>query len=338
MSTNLPYGRVMALTSNDETDLLLPLYGGLQEVPRFATFLDRLKRRTGADHVALTVKRDEASARLRPYRVYGRADLAGHEPTERVPPGMADERLVRIPVAPGLSGWLTLARTRACSAADGALLSNLAPYIETALRTQQVLERGRADNALSSDGLVRAGSGWMLLDADARVLAIEPATAARLAAITGTEPRIGERLRKIPAAAERELTHVAQNLARDAGSGSGAAVLWEEPRVDVLLLPADRNMADQPYPAAVMTAWCRFDTGPGADSADHFARLYDLPRREAQLAMALAWGKSIAQAAEAMGLTIETARNYSKRLYAKLGVSGQADLVRLVHRSGAVLA
>jgi DNA-binding CsgD family transcriptional regulator len=38
-----------------------------------------------------------------------------------------------------------------------------------------------------------------------------------------------------------------------------------------------------------------------------------------------------------MGLTIETARNYSKKLYAKLGVRGQAELVRLVYESSAVL-
>ncbi|MFD2136325.1 helix-turn-helix transcriptional regulator [Novosphingobium resinovorum] len=59
--------------------------------------------------------------------------------------------------------------------------------------------------------------------------------------------------------------------------------------------------------------------------------------REAQLAIALNEGQSIAEAAENMGLTLETARNYSKRLYAKLGVRGQAELVRLVSDSVAVM-
>jgi DNA-binding CsgD family transcriptional regulator len=39
-----------------------------------------------------------------------------------------------------------------------------------------------------------------------------------------------------------------------------------------------------------------------------------------------------------MGLTLETARNYSKRIYAQLDVRGQAELVRYVLHSGARFA
>jgi len=39
---------------------------------------------------------------------------------------------------------------------------------------------------------------------------------------------------------------------------------------------------------------------------------------------------SISDAAETLGLTIETARNYSKKIYAKTGARGQAELVRIV--------
>ncbi len=41
---------------------------------------------------------------------------------------------------------------------------------------------------------------------------------------------------------------------------------------------------------------------------------------------------------EILHLTLETARNYSKRLYAKTGTRGQADLVRLVLTNVAMLA
>ena len=49
---------------------------------------------------------------------------------------------------------------------------------------------------------------------------------------------------------------------------------------------------------------------------------------EARLAWSLAQGLSIAEAADAHGLTTETARYYSKRIYAKTGARGQVDLVR----------
>ena len=52
--------------------------------------------------------------------------------------------------------------------------------------------------------------------------------------------------------------------------------------------------------------------------------------REAALAEAISHGRSIIEAGAELQLTKETARNYSKRIYAKTGASGQADLVRLL--------
>ena len=67
------------------------------------------------------------------------------------------------------------------------------------------------------------------------------------------------------------------------------------------------------------------------------AQLFDLKHREAELAIALYDGFSLAEAADKLGLTLETTRNYSKKLYSKLGVRGQTELVRKVAQSSAVL-
>ena len=58
--------------------------------------------------------------------------------------------------------------------------------------------------------------------------------------------------------------------------------------------------------------------------------LFGLLPSEARLAWLLAQATSIADAAEALGITVETARNYSKKIYAKTGAKGHADLVRIV--------
>ena len=55
-----------------------------------------------------------------------------------------------------------------------------------------------------------------------------------------------------------------------------------------------------------------------------------LSTREAALAEAIGQGRSIVDAGAQLQLTPETARNYSKRIYAKTGASGQADLVRMM--------
>ena len=50
----------MALTSNDETDLVLPLFDALTEKRPFGTFLERLQRRTGAEYLCITLRVGEA--------------------------------------------------------------------------------------------------------------------------------------------------------------------------------------------------------------------------------------------------------------------------------------
>ena len=70
-----------------------------------------------------------------------------------------------------------------------------------------------------------------------------------------------------------------------------------------------------------------------ADRCDQLVDLFGLLPSEARLAWLLAQATSIAEAAAALGLTIETARNYSKKIYAKTGARGQADLVRIVMTS-----
>ena len=64
------------------------------------------------------------------------------------------------------------------------------------------------------------------------------------------------------------------------------------------------------------------------DLAPLLARELALTPREAALAACLAAGRSLVEAAHELNLTEETARNYSKRIFAKTGTTGQADLVR----------
>jgi DNA-binding CsgD family transcriptional regulator len=362
----------MALTSRDETDLLLPLFRGLSENARFATFLERLRRRTAAEYVGLiqrlgTGPNAEVSEfhagidlraaaggndafdnhaldrfhydNLRPGRVYAISEFFDHDPVYRAERarhmqrlGITDERVVRIPEIDNASAWLIMARAQPCTAADSALLSNLAPYVEEALRAHVELERSRASASVSAQGLARSATAWMVMDREARLLSIDPRLDAWMRATLGYAPRLGERLRDLGARAERELTAAATHLTGDAPGPPRPLLLLEHPRLEALLT------ATTDTPRRAMLVLCRLPHARTAESVARLASLFDLPRREAELAVALNEGLSIAEAAERMGLTLETARNYSKKLYTKLGVRGQAELVRLVSDSVAVMA
>ena len=91
-------------------------------------------------------------------------------------------------------------------------------------------------------------------------------------------------------------------------------------------------------PAPALIAYVHGDSWSSADRCDQLAELFALLPSEARLALALSRGMTIAEAASDLGLTIETARTYSKKIYAKTGARGQPDLVRFIHRSVLAIA
>jgi DNA-binding CsgD family transcriptional regulator len=89
---------------------------------------------------------------------------------------------------------------------------------------------------------------------------------------------------------------------------------------------------------AVAVVYLRGDRSSNADRCEQLTDLFALSPSEARLAWSMAQGMSIAEAAKEHHLTLETARNYSKKIYAKTGARGQADLVRHILTSVLALA
>ena len=89
-----------------------------------------------------------------------------------------------------------------------------------------------------------------------------------------------------------------------------------------------RKRQGQAKPAAFI--YVNGDRWSQADRCEQLVDLFGLLPSEARLAWMMAQATSITEAADALGLTIETARNYSKKIYAKTGARGQAELVRIV--------
>jgi DNA-binding CsgD family transcriptional regulator len=365
----------MALTSRDETDLLLPLLEGATQTPPFATFLERVRRRTRAATVNLTMRTghnhepvslfvgpdihslaDELKLEelnltdrvqydgLRPGRVYSGDEFDDHDPMRKARRardmrklGLADERVVRVVAADSISAWLIIASAAPCTAADSALLSNLAPYVAAAVRAFVADQRRQLAERMNDETLQRSGSSWIVFDKSARVLALAPVTARMLGVAFGHALQLGQRPRELGPTIERALSEAAATFASDPGADQRTLVLSTAPHIEAILAPAHEGTGTL-IDAPAMIAYCRQPRASSRARAGHFARLFDLPRREAELAILLADGHSLAETAEVMGLTIETTRNYSKRLFAKAGVRGQAELVRAVYESCAVLA
>jgi DNA-binding CsgD family transcriptional regulator len=80
------------------------------------------------------------------------------------------------------------------------------------------------------------------------------------------------------------------------------------------------------------------DRSSQADRCEQLVELFGLLPSEARLAWEIAQGIPIAEAAANLNLTVETARNYSKKIYAKMGARRQAELVRIILSSVLAIA
>ncbi|HTU11605.1 MAG TPA: helix-turn-helix transcriptional regulator [Allosphingosinicella sp.] len=358
------------MTRQDETDLLTAVHDGPFEQPLWATFLERLRRRVRANYAGLIFRRPnqpdsliELFAGTSPpaalKQVYGAGD-AGRNPLpyfelregrvyasgELLDPGLASHRafiedmlepsgmsrfrLVRIGEPGGVSAWLSIARDAPdFSAGDGALLSALVPHLTRALRAYVAIERERFRADVAAGAMQRLGFGWLSFDAEGRILDSSPHADRLLDTCMALRRTRHGRLTAARPALERELNAALRDCAMNPADRPRALQVSREPWLEMLLVPVqDRPASAAATPVAI--AYIQGDNRSSADRHQQIAELFGLLPSEARLALALSRGLNIAEAAAELGLTIETARNYSKKIYAKTGARGQPDLIRFI--------
>jgi DNA-binding CsgD family transcriptional regulator len=335
----------MALTPADERTLIHPLFAGLQRAEGWETFLARLLPRTGAARVCLLQRPHGARgmhafqrevhagrgpappmldlpalealgmtplAALRRDRVYALEELVDPaQPDLKAAldaQGIAHARIVRFAPGTEADAWLMLVHDRRdFTAADSALLSAVIPYLVVAITTltQIMTLQLRAD--VAEEALAMLGVSQAVLDRAGRVVAGDGRAEALL-------PRPSE----LAAACAAMVAMPADS--RTVIEGEDALLLRP-------VLPFGPAM---PEVAAATALVRRVPKSNEAGMARIVAERFGLSAREASLAVALACGRPLVEAGRELRLTVETTRNYSKRIYAKTGARGQAALVRLL--------
>jgi DNA-binding CsgD family transcriptional regulator len=229
---------------------------------------------------------------------------------------MRHARFVRFTAGAEINAWLIITHDRKdFGAADSALLAAVVPFLSVAISLLEDILKLQVRAAVAEEALALIGVGQAVLDADGKTL-IADETASAAFKDFGLRP---ESLAASSKAMARQPLSTRQLLAINQGN-----------RGDVMLRPA-RNTCkvDGRQPAAV-ALMRRAGVQPGMQAGQLLKDRFGLSAREAELALALCRGQSLIDAGDALHLTRETARNYSKRVYAKTGTSGQADLVRTI--------
>ena len=293
-------------------------------------------------------------ARLRDDRVYNLAEMleatgVGHAEDGReafAAAAIGHLRMVRVTEPSGISAGIYCVRERGeFTPGESVVLSKIAPHVRRALRGHIALEREKNRFAIASEVVERLNFGWIALNAQGCVVETSPEAARALRHGRGLKAARNGRLLAVDPAADRRLTAALKVLAGAADDGPSdvagartqAIPVSQDPWMELLLTRAPRD-GQRLSGAPAVIAYLHGDTRSDANRHEQIAQLFGLLPSEARLALALSRGLSIAEAARALGLTIETARNYSKKIYAKTGTRGQPDLVRLILTSVLALA
>lgn len=198
--------------------------------------------------------------------------------------------------------WLVIERDKGFfRAVDSALLSAVIPHFEVSFA--QIVERSALQAAAAQAQAVtrRLGIGMLRLDRRADII-LQDETATLLLGRLGGKPS------RPPEPHKLQLVALAS---------------W----LDMLWCPDVDGGA---------TAFLRATDTP-LPSAQQLAQVLRVTRSEAALARALGMGATLSEAALQLGLTIETARAYSKQIFAKTGTRGQPALMRKLWTSALVM-
>ena len=245
--------------------------------------------------------------------------------------------------------------------AEKALLRAMGPHFEIALETFARARLLEAETEMMEGVLDRLTIAAFILDGEGKVKGQNKMAGRLLSEPHGLFVRQGHlHLQRSSADKEFQAILVRARLALDQRgarpviAGRTIDIRAEAPEhdfVDVLRVEndADANLgilirsmpASSPYRGVGSPATIVYVSNAGQRKLaeeQFLAKLFGLSPAEAAVSIALANGLSLAEIAAQQGVSEQTVRSSSKRIFVKTGVVRQSELVRLIHTSVALLA
>jgi len=369
-------GRKWTEVIDDLEPLLLAVQAGPLEPQPWSSFVGQLRRALGANYANLIFRRpdgriDEAVEvhdaeagiedlvaryrrefvqldpipyfRMAPGRVYAYAELEGvaalaSDPFRADFLRAADfEHLLifRVVEPGGCNIWITVTRGQAAPPFDAAargLCERLARALVPALSCYSALLVRSVEAQIYRRAADLLSFGVITLDSKGQVITIDDAARRRLGKASELAVR-GGRLRAMhdDARLQRRLDAALR------GDAVEPLHLGDTDGLDLLIVPLARR-ADTGVQAVRTMVYLSARAPAERDLSAALAALFGLRGAQARLAMLLAQGRTLAEAAAAIGITEQTARSYSKEIYAVTGTTRQGELIQRILTSVAMLS
>lgn len=246
----------------------------------------------------------------------------------------------------GMLARLRISRRRGepgFSAGERELVASLIPHLQRALRIYARLSRTTSERDLYAGAVDQLAVATIILDEKGRLQNTNAVARALLEQADGLSLH-GERLHIDGRDMNRALQDALETIISAQQRGESAVV--RALRVPRSSGRSDLGLVIRPVPAS---EWGEGQASPCAavfisdpdlrESASQatLGQLFELTPAEANLAILLSRGLSLADVSEAQNISQHTARAQLKSIFAKTGVSRQAELVRLVLKSVASL-
>jgi DNA-binding CsgD family transcriptional regulator/PAS domain-containing protein len=222
------------------------------------------------------------------------------------------------------------------SADERALCAMFLPHLRRALQLHNLLDRSESLSELYSQAISRLSVATLVLDESGSVLRVNPVAQEILARSDGLK-LVGGRLEATYPSDNRELQRLIRGAFSPDAPKSAEAMSVTRPSglvnlgVVVESIPSLDWAEEKGQPAALV--YIRDASSKSLASEVVTKQLFNLTKAETALAMELANGLSLEEAAEVLNIRRNTARAHLRSIFSKTGVRRQTELVRILLNS-----
>jgi DNA-binding CsgD family transcriptional regulator len=254
------------------------------------------------------------------------------------PAGLSHLELLAIGPTDGFRAHLLWVRADEKGPLDGderAWLAALIPHLERSMAIFGRLKLSQLAADICTGALNQLAFGIVALNKDGRILFCN-----RVAEDLIDQSEDLNRLDRRLIFRRRDHAQTIRELATSIEPARKEAVLRlrnGDETIGVLARPATTGDPESAITTARVIVYFHALTEHVQPSPALLKQLFGLAPSEAALAIQLSEGKTLREAAEQLGITENSARTYSKRIFMKAGVGRQTDLVRIILRSVAML-